>query len=76
MTDPFDEDFYRSEDYYPIDNNNKIEVDKWTVGKWIVGWSQKELDELIIDLINGTYTTEQLSDDFDEWVADNIDVGE
>ena len=28
-------------------------IDKYTVGNWIEGWSQKEIDEMITDLING-----------------------
>ena len=49
-------------------------ADRWTVGKWIEGWSQKEIDEMITDLINEDYTVIQLNQDFKEWVSDNIDI--
>ena len=53
-----------------------IYSDRWTVGKWVDGWSQKEIDEMLTDLINGDYTVIQLRQDFQEWMQDNIDVGE
>ena len=54
----------------------KITADRWTVGNWTEGWSQKEIDEMLTDLINGDYTAEQLRQDFEEWISDNIDVME
>ena len=53
-----------------------IKIDKYTVGNWLEGWSQKEIDEMITDLINGYYTAEQLKQDFEEWLQDNKDLTE
>ena len=53
-----------------------IIADRWTVADWVDGWSQKEIDEMLTDLINGDYTVIQLRQDFQEWMQDNIDVGE
>ena len=50
---------------------NNTKIDRWTVGKWIEGWSQKEIDEMITDLINKDYTTEQLKQDFEESMEDH-----
>lgn len=50
-----------------------IIADRWTVADWVDGWSQKEIDEMLTDLINGDYTAEQLRQDFNEWVLNNID---
>ena len=52
---------------------NNIKIDKYTVGKWIDGWTPKEIDEIFTDLINKDYTAEQLKQDFEEWMQDNID---
>ena len=39
---------------------------------WVLNWIGKmainEIAEILTDLINGTYTVEQLNDDFDEWM--------
>ena len=48
-----------------------IKIDKYTVGNWLEGWSQKEIDEMITDLINGYYTAEQLKQDFEESMEDH-----
>ena len=48
-------------------------ADKWTVANWIERWEQKEIYEIITDLINKDYTAEQLRQDFNEWVLNNID---
>lgn len=49
----------------------RITADRWTVGNWIELWSQKEIDEVLTDLINDDYTVEMLSQDYDEWVREN-----
>ena len=48
----------------------RITADRWTVGNWIELWSQKEIDEVLTDLINDDYTVEMLSQDYDEWVRE------
>ena len=49
---------------------NKLTADRRTVGNWIELWSQKEIDEVLTDLINDDYTVEMLSQDYDEWVKE------
>lgn len=56
-----------------IIESKEIVADKWTVANWIERWEQKEIYEIITDLINKDYTAEQLRQDFNEWVLNNID---
>ena len=49
---------------------NNMKADRWSVSNWLDLWSEKEIDEMLTDLINGDYTIEKLSQDYDEWVKE------
>ena len=46
---------------------NNIKADRWTVNNWLDLWSEKEIDEMLTDLINGDYTIEKLRQDYYKW---------
>ena len=45
----------------------KIKADRWTVSNWLDLLSEKEIDEMLTDLINGDYTIEKLRQDYYKW---------
>ena len=41
-----------------------------SIGNWIDGWDAVEFADIFLNLMNGSYTVEQLRQDFEEWTEE------